>query len=92
MGRGLQATALIISASWSADPGEERGRRKGGRKKEREPEFTLAASKALLYSANFSCLKMQYLPKSRLQESTQRDKSIKQPMKGLLLCPSPTFL
>ena len=33
MGRGLQAMALIISAERSPDTGEERGRRKEGRKK-----------------------------------------------------------
>ena len=77
MGRGLQAMVLIISAEWSPDTGEERGRRKEGRKKKKESEFTLTASKALLYSAKFSQLKMPDLPKSRLQESTQHNKSIK---------------
>jgi hypothetical protein len=82
---------LIISTERSADIEEERRRRKEGRKEEKESEFTLAASKALLYSANFSWPKMQYLPKSRLQESTQHDQSGKQPTKGLL-CHPPHFL
>lgn len=92
MGRGRQAMAFIISTERSADIGKERRQRKGGRKEEKESEFTLTASKALLYSANFSWLKMQHLPKSRPQESTQHNKSRKQPTKGLLCCPPSSSL
>lgn len=76
MGRVLQVMAFIISIEPIPDTGEERGQRKEGRKKEKESEFILTASKALLYSANFSWLKIQYLPESRLQESTQHHKSM----------------
>lgn len=45
------------------------GERKG---KEKETEFTLTASKALLYSANFSWLKMQYFAKKSTKKEDKK--------------------
>lgn len=65
----------------------EREKKKKEERKEKKSEFTLTASKALLYFANFSWMKMQYFAK----KSTAREdkKRIKYPIKELF---SPLFL
>jgi len=78
---------LLNCLQTQEERGEGKGKKKKEERKEKKSEFTLTASKALLYFANFSWLKMQYFAK----KSTAREdkKRIKYPIKELF---SPLFL